>query len=507
MQIVSLHIKNFMGISEVEFMPGKITQITGGNSQGKTTMLKAIEAGIKGSTDGSLVKFGEDAAEIIIELPENLLIRRRITVTGNNTVKVTRDGMSPQAPQAYLNALFASSSFNPNEVLNPKERNASIMKSIPMVLTAEKLSELSGVPVAELPELDYKQHGLKIVDAAHAYFYQKRAEANKDALNKKNRLEAFKKELTPLPEEKPDREAIQKRLDELKELQKVKDDKLKSIDAEIDQTIKAQETVARYEEAAEKIVEKIDKLNSSIREKKAHLQNKMEEILARHRKELADAEREHNDEVNDLKKQLASEEGRIEQSKIYIEEARAAAPTTLPDKPAFVADSEANKKEILKQEGLIKDCDGYDAQLKSHDFVNTLEKEHQEAKAIADSVAARVEKLAGPVKKALMETAEMPVAGLEYKDGQFLVEGVPVDNLSTSKAMMLALGVAKKLCGKTKFICIDGAEAFDQETWELFLKLTENDGYQYFVTKVGTAFDNSEPKEVIYMDKGEAIHG
>ena len=77
--VLNLSIKNFMSVKDAKLELGKITQIVGGNSQGKTTLIKAIQTAIKGSSDTSLITHGEDRMEIILELPDETHIRRAMT--------------------------------------------------------------------------------------------------------------------------------------------------------------------------------------------------------------------------------------------------------------------------------------------------------------------------------------------------------------------------------------------------------------------------------------------
>jgi energy-coupling factor transporter ATP-binding protein EcfA2 len=180
MEVVKLQIKNFLSISDMLVKPGQINQIVGANNQGKTTVIKAIEFAVKGSSDGSLVKFGEESAEVIVELADQTTIRRKLSSEGKQTVDVKKDGFKAPSPQAYLDALFEHSAFNPLDLLDPKRRNDAILASIEIKLDETRLRAELGVSDLPMPPLDYTVHGLKVIDQAHKYFYQRRAEANKD---------------------------------------------------------------------------------------------------------------------------------------------------------------------------------------------------------------------------------------------------------------------------------------------------------------------------------------
>src|SRR4051812_25908384 len=101
--IVRARFKNVMGISHVEISPtGNITQIVGGNDNSKTTVLEALKVAFKGTTDGSIVKHGEEEAEFFIELPDGETIRRVVKSNGKQSV-VVRDAndFKKNAPQDF----------------------------------------------------------------------------------------------------------------------------------------------------------------------------------------------------------------------------------------------------------------------------------------------------------------------------------------------------------------------------------------------------------------------
>jgi AAA15 family ATPase/GTPase len=457
MNIVALKIKNFLSITDVEIMPGKINQIVGSNNQGKTSIIKAIEFAIKGSADGSLVRFGEDAAEVVVELSDSTNIKRRINSEGKQTVKVSKDGFAAQSPQSLLDGLFESSSFNPLDLLDPKKRADAILNSIDIkvdeaVLT-EELKESEFVKIL-MPPLDYSQHGLKVIDQAYKYFYQRRAEANKDAADKKKRYETY---VADLPKENPlneTREQIQAELDAAKAK---KDEAEKKLESVIQTHVKNREAQAR----ADKYIQA----------------------------------------VTDIEKQLAALEARKLEGQKFVDSALSEVSDALEDDmPYRTACSEiAVHMEQIKAK--FSQVDRFESVQKQKGMVDDMKAQWDRAQSVADGLTKKVDALGGPVKKKLMASAEMPVDGLEYKDGAFLVDGVPVDNLSSSKAIKLAIGVARKLAKKTKVICLDGAEMLDEETWRSFHSEIKDDGFVYFLTKVGDPF-KSEGDKIISMENG-----
>lgn len=460
MQIVSLKIKNFLSIGDVEIKPGSVNQIVGKNNQGKTTILKALQFLAKGASDKSVVKFGEDSAEVMVELDDQTTIRRRMSAEGRQFVKVSKGDFEMKSPQAFLDSIFDFSAFNPLELLDPKKRTEAILNSIEIKVDEARLqAELNGPLVKiPMPPLDYTQHGLKVVDQAHKYFYQRRAEANKDVAEKKARWETYSADMPKEEVAGQTREQIQAELDAANKKRSASAERLNDMKREEEKNTHNQIRVAKYQEALGKIDQEIAALEARRAEGLKFLQDAKAEVM----EALQDPgpEREKYNALG------------IEAEKI-----------------------KAKFEELKKIE----------AQSKQREMVGNMKKELDEAEAKAEELTKKVEALAGPVKKKLMEGVEMPVDGLEYKDGEFLVDGTPVDNLSSSRALKLALGVARKLSKKSKVICVDGAELLDAEAFSAFQAEAKDDGFTYFVTKVGDSFPVAEGSKSFEMNAGQVV--
>lgn len=466
--IVSLKIKNFLSISDVEIKPGSVNQIVGANNQGKTTILKAIEFAVNGSNTGSVVKMGEDSAEVIVELSDQTTIRRRINSSGKQTVDVKRDGFAAPSPQAYLGALFDQASFNPLELLDPKKRADAILKSIDIKIDSPTLAVSLGMNESDLPPIDYDQHGLKVLEQAHKFFFQRRAEANKDVVEKKKRWETYKSDFVAVPAPEMTQVVLNETRAALSDKVSAAKGDLHKINLAIEMQKAACSKVTKYETLLGRLTDELKNLDSEFEKRKSELN------------------------------------ARIQAGEEAVFNARADVPVI--DKGS---DKEARERietttQALMQLDLIeKDIRAYDSNQKQALQIESLEKELETAQLFSKALTERVEVLAGDLKNEFMSKAEMPVKGLQYVDGAFLVEGVSIDNLSSSAALRLAIGVARKLAKKTKIISIDGAEALDEQTWNELRSEMEGDGFTYFVTRVGEAFEGGG--EVFKMEKGSVL--
>lgn len=462
MDLVSLKIKNFMSIRDAELKLGQINQVVGKNSQGKTTILKALETAIKGSSDGSLVTFGEERAEIIVELSDQT-IRRTLSSAGKGVASIRKGEFSVQSPQTYLEQMFDFSAFNPLELLEPKKRSEAIMKSIEIKVTPEMLAEKLGVAVEALPPVDFNQHGLKVIEDLHKYYFNRRAEANKATVEKKNRWETYKKDLKDTDVE-PKFTRLQ-------------------ITAKRTALDKKQTKLDTEHGAAKQQVE-TDKTE------RANLYN--------YNKELEQIDRD----IVEIEKTLQTAKARRQKGQEIVDElTKKLEKNPAPDLSGFNTAAEAIKTERQALISAEREIEAYEAVSKNREMVGTLETEFKTAQEFSDKLDKVVGMLHSDLKKELMSKSEMPIKGLEYKDGSFLIDGTPVDNLSTSLAMKLAVSVARKLCKKTKFICLDGAERLDKESYEQLIKDIKGDGFTYFITRVD-GDESIDGVNTIQMAKG-----
>ncbi len=450
MQINRIQIKNFLSVSSVELMPGKVNQIVGANNVGKTTILKAIQAALEGTTDGSVVKHGEESAEIIIEL-DDLSVRRRIKPDGSQSVSVTStDGSKKSRPQEFLDGLVSSGSFNPLDLLDPKRRTEALLKCIPITVDeGEMKAALTSRSPVDIPPLDYKQHGLKVAESAHRYFYQRRHEAGKIAKEKRATYEIKEKELPPPePEESlPTRDALKVEIDTA------------------EAALQAQRERYTLHKERNAQLATLEKRRNDNLERGARL----EEQIRAAQKSLEEVQ----DAAVVLEKELAEQKAKIDEIK--------------PDQAVIEA---AQHQQTQAQSFLTKIAER-DALNQKRDHVASVRVEAEKAEEFHAALDRTVEYLNKDFKEDLMKKVELPVPGLTYSEGAFYLEGSSIDNLSSSKSMKLAVAIARKLSGPAKIICIDGAELLDAETYEALRFEIENDGFTYFITKVGVPFEHA----------------
>lgn len=114
-----------------------------------------------------------------------------------------------------------------------------------------------------------------------------------------------------------------------------------------------------------------------------------------------------------------------------------------------------------------------------------------------------VKKLTKEVPEDLIKKAKLPVEGLTIDGDDIKINGVSLDNLSSSEQLKFGLQVVRTLNGDFKVINIDGIETLDAETFQAFLKEIESDDFQYFVTRVDGEAVSKNGHSVVEIENGE----
>ena len=121
----------------------------------------------------------------------------------------------------------------------------------------------------------------------------------------------------------------------------------------------------------------------------------------------------------------------------------------------------------------------------------------------AEKLDTVVRRLTKEIPDALISKAKLPIEGLTIEGNDIFINGVNIDNLSSSEQLKFGLQVVRALNGSFKVINIDGIEALDRETFEFFLKEIEGDDFQYFVSRVDGEIANKNGHNIIEIENGE----
>jgi exonuclease SbcC len=455
MQIKKLSIKNFIGIEELNLEPGKVNIISGKNAKGKTSILEAIEKTFTNrDRRPRIIREGAEQAIILIETDEGTKIRRSVTAKGSR-VSIDKEGFKANSPQTMLQGLVGQFSFNPVDFLtrDEKEQTNILLAAAKIEVTPQDVKEWIG----EDAPINTNQHGLKVCQELHKYYYEQRRDANADVKAVAAEVETIKIPQDFDPEQYRN-VSLREKYDAIREANNT-NRLIEQAKAALDGISSQRENINQRAELA------LEKLGWDTENKKTAIKTEIERL----QKELSDLDQCYEKKATDI------ENHRIKlQTEIDTKEA--AATSTLEN--CQYTDIEPLEQEVEQFEEMQKLVRDWDAREQAKKRLTEAKKEAGRLDSIVKTLAAKPQEL--------VAKANLPIDGLGVNDGgNVTINDRPIKSLSTSEQIRIALEIAKATTGTLKIICIDGLEALDKASKDELLKQISTDEYQYFITEVG----------------------
>lgn len=391
-----------MAHKEFEIEPGSITEISGANATGKTSILEAVASVVNGGHSSTLLRNGEDKGEIVIELDDGTQIKKKVNAN-TSTVEVKKDEFVMQSPATYIKQLFGSG-FNVINFLlmETKKRVQEVLKLCPLEITAEKMREITGMDV---PGLDYTEHGLKIIDKA-----DKAIRENRTGINR------LVKEYTSTA----------------KNLEDAMGDVPANVDADI-----------------AKVQAEIDGFDKQLDLCKDELQKGKDKLISDRETELETLRSEYEKKVNLVKADTQNAIDKITADVMEKEKAilnsralTTAKMTGLSETKAKASQIETTKKQIAEAKQKAKDNEA-------------LSKK-------ADIALEHIERF----KKDAISTLEIAGMKVSIVSDELFFDGIAYDRINHAKQVEIAFALAQHTLGELRFVIADGAESLDAETLE-----------------------------------------
>jgi AAA15 family ATPase/GTPase len=475
MKINRIKINNFLIITEADVAPdSKLSIFTGKNKMGKTSFIKAIETGILGTTDPSVIKHGADKAEIMIDLDE-VTVQRTITPGGQRVTVKNKEGWDRKSPQKYLDTLLGDFSFNPIAFMLMKDtERTKYLRDL--FKTKAKKEQLDFIPDRELlTRVNFESDGLILLKYFEDYYYKERTLVNKEVVRKKALYESTVP--TGYDPEVPYDETLYPALKQTENNIEAAYNKAKGTIEQIDKNkpfIQKSETkIATFKDILSKIDEKeiakIPDYKSDIADLEDEikaLQLKLEDINTR--KSGAEELMSVRDDTNAL---LAEEEERLAELRKAEE--------CLPDLKEFERALIEIREKVAHEEEKAEQHEQY---LRAQEMKTDWEKEDKQSKTLTDLV----DKLRNDLPVELVKEARIPIKGLRFDGDMVMIGDMALDNMSTSEQVKVALDIVRAMNkgAKLKLLCLDRAESLDDDTLEEFRKQIRTDEFQYFLTVV-----------------------
>jgi len=421
-----IRVRDFLGIEDIEVVPGHVNVISGANAVGKSSLLEAIRAAFRArSLEANVIHAGADKAEILVELDSGQSIARSITDRGKPVVVTEGKAVRPK-PQEWLDSLLGEPGFGFEPVAffqaDAKEQRRILLGALDIAVTAREFADLIGtVPPETMQGVGLSGPALEVLERFRERVYELRRikNAEADAARAAAETEAAKvpKGFDPEPFRRDVREWYEIASD-------------------------ARQAMVEQEGRAQKIM--------ALSETEAGLALAISEVEAR----------------------LASLQER--RAKTRDERAKIQAEAT-----AFVApDLEGIRAKIEAHEA------GRRA-LEAKESAAAWEKREEALLDAAKELDALHRRLVKDVPRKILSRSKVPLGDISVRsDGVYLGDS-PLAKLSTSERMRFALKLARLLAGELKIVCLDGAEALDADTYAaLMAEIEADESFQYFVTRV-----------------------
>ncbi len=478
MKILKLTVRDFLGITEAVITPGKITPLVGKNGQGKTSILKAIEALFKGAPL-SVIHQGTERAEIIAEMEDIRVSRVWTHKTTSVAVKDAR-GFTRTAPQGFLDGLCGNFAFNPLAFLlaEPKKRREILLKAMDVTATKEAIVADAGEDVPLPPS----GPALEMYGEAHKFFYSRRTEVNR---RMKTKLAAAGEVLKKLPEGYKPVDGIEATAEVTRELISEKETEVAVLEAEKKAAERAANTRVTLEDAI-----RVDTNSAEAFRATADLCVETPESLegaARKVHELREMLRQAESDEAAIRSALQDKGraiGMAEEAEARIVSSKA----TLAALPGeFDNETLALAETVLAGlKGQRKDCDDEQARQRIWNEHVVLRKEAEDAENEAGNLSALVERFGNDLPAKALREAKLPVDGLAIDGDNVTIGGIIIDQLSTEEQMRVTLSIARAMAKELPLVCVDGVERLDEDRFAEFTKQAASDGFQYFYTRVGS---------------------
>jgi exonuclease SbcC len=526
LHIKRIFVKDWLGIKETSFSPGKINRVSGDSGSGKTSLIEGLEKALTNrSRRTEVIRHGENEAELLVELTDGLIVNRKVRSEKADYFKVTHDSKAASSTEGFLRKLINGEIFRPIEFINkePKEQAEIILNMLHIDWTTDDIKKWFG----EVPEADYQLHILQILRQIEAGYYSERESINREISLLRANIEGIKRDLPPNYDGEAWRtvnlQKLYSRLSAAEESNKrynealstiegltlrIEDIRLRSANATQAKKLDYQrqrdtltDSIRRLGDKVEAEQMTINDADRRIAEANQRLDNDLEQAIERLRVQFqakkqsvrediqAESEQsrlfigEYKEQIAEKKTALAglSEHERKDLEKIADHEAALVATEneksgnaqaiidngkridTLPLKTA--ADEAAHNKEYLREWERMNDI-----------IREKLAPKEERSAALTAKI-----QTARDLPKELLKTAALPVEGLEVDaQGRIRINGTLIDGLSEGEAWEFAFKFAKSQAGALKVICIDGFQNLGSRQREI-METAATDDYQYFL--------------------------
>ena len=529
MKISRIEIKNWLGLKEISFNPGKINKISGDSMTGKTSLIEGLEKIFTNKNRRTeVIRHGADEAELFVQLDDGMEISRKARTEKADYLKVTHDSKAVNSTEGFLRKLICGEIFRPIEfVKKPIDEQAKVILNMLQIdWSVEDIKNWFG----EVPEADYQLHILQILKQIETVYYAERESINREINLLKANIEGIKNDLPPnydgatwkevdlqklyskvheaetknaqLEEAEKLIEGLKNRIEDIRlranntrekkelEYNRQRDMLNNSIEAytekikleqsnvdDVEQKINAEDI--RLDDELQREIEKL-KVQYQIKKQtaKENIQREAEQsklYITEYKQQLSENKNKLSN-IDELEKKDIERISEYEKQQIELEE------TKTGNAQKVVADIEKVDVEPLKT--TANEATEMKEYLREWERMNDIIRDKLSPKEERSAeLTAKIQK-ARELPKELLKTAALPVDGLEVDEkGRIRINGTLLDGLSEGESMDFAFRLAEAQAGVLKVICIDGWQNLGEKMQKRIIESARKDNLQYFITE------------------------
>jgi energy-coupling factor transporter ATP-binding protein EcfA2 len=473
MKISLIKIRNVLGITECEIRPGRITEIQGKNGQGKTSVLEAIKAtviqerkeGAGGVKLAGLLRDDADSGEVYMLLDNGVEISRRFTKTGADGPVVSLPGVGELRSSAdYLSQIADAISVNPIAILlaDDDQRTQLILQTIPLSVTPEQIASC-GIPITPAIEKAIRtSHALEVCDSIENGIVQERRDIGRDAKKAKATADRLSQTLPPGHDGQDWQAVLQQKTALLEALTRM-----------IQSVHERAAAVAEAERASAAKLKEDAALAARTRR---------DEAIAIARKAYDDAVLRHTTEcaksISAVEDLYAEELDLISKTHDQtVNEGVSLHRTEVERLSAEIAEAQQRTSDKARLDMLMGVIEGHASEAKG------LQERYDEHTRRLDAIRS--------LRKSLTES--LPIPGLEIVNGKATVDGHPFRRANLARQIEVAFELApmRFRSGGTRFVCVDGLECLDSDTYAAIEDKVRRDDLQLIGSRMvsGKTFD------------------
>lgn len=465
MKVTRIEIRNLLGIESLDVEPGALTVITGGNGVGKTSFLTAVRAIATEGHDPSLLRTGAEKGSVRIILEDGSILEKTVTPKNSSFSGIHPKVGKVSRARAWVDSLVDELGVDPLAIINcPASKRAEYLADLlSFEVTDEQLQSAVRGPIRNLAATK-RLPGLDRIKAVREALYDERTGHNKTRKDKLATVEQLRGTIPPARLVAVDPSALRARKEAA---ERERDAAVRDAEAEAQavtaqaerdfQALKNQLATAKTNAVKSLHTNEAADLLAIQQDADAKIQAIRVEAEARsaavrsarsegERTILANLSAQH-----ETGQAFAAERTRAagEKARAAIRAANDAAAPVLEALAAELAAAEAAEREEIRS-------------ARTREIIAQAETDAETAGAEAETLTAGIRGL-DALRAALL--AQVPVPGLELRDGQVYVDGHPFDRVNTARQMEIALEVALLRAKDVPLLVADHGEALDTPAW------------------------------------------